>query len=101
MWQVNQPLGHGFGTIFLADSDASGGYFNSLFYTLTCQVDQSVHSMAIVPKAEARPLLLVTGMKESAGLEFYKLIEKKVHEPLIKAEFCQYLQVCPTDGALV
>lgn len=50
-------------------------------------------SFSLVPKAEGRPLLLVAGMLEGGGLELFARVEKKVHEALIKAEFCAYLQV--------
>lgn len=48
---------------------------------------------SIVPRSADRPLLLVAGMVETAGLEVFARMEKKVHEALIKAEFCPYLQV--------
>lgn len=48
---------------------------------------------SIVPRSADRPLLLVAGMVETAGLEIFARMEKKVHEALIKAEFCSYLQV--------
>lgn len=57
------------------------------------QVDQSVSCFSLVPRAVDRPLLLVAGMLETAGLEIFARVEKKVHEALIKAEFCPYLQV--------
>lgn len=38
-------------------------------------------------------MLLVAGMVETAGLEIFARMENKVHEALIKAEFCAYLQV--------
>lgn len=47
----------------------------------------------MVPRSPDRPLLLVAGMLETAALEIFVRMEKKVHEALIKAEFCPYLQV--------
>lgn len=38
-------------------------------------------------------MVLVAGMLETAGLDIFARMEKKVHEELIKAEFCPYLQV--------
>lgn len=49
--------------------------------------------MAVVPQAEGRPLLLVSGMADTDGFELYARVQRKVHEALIKAEFCPYLQV--------
>lgn len=57
------------------------------------QADQAVSCFSIVPRSADRPLLLVAGMVETAGLEIFARMEKKVHEALIKAEFCPYLQV--------
>lgn len=48
---------------------------------------------SIVPRSADRPMLLVAGMVETPGLEIFARMEKKVHEALIKAEFCPYLQV--------
>ena len=48
---------------------------------------------SVVPRSVDRPMLLVAGMAETAALEIFARMEKKVHEALIKAEFCPYLQV--------
>lgn len=47
----------------------------------------------MVPRSPDRPLLLVAGTLETAALEIFVRMEKRVHEALIKAEFCPYLQV--------
>ena len=57
------------------------------------QADKAISCFSMVPRSADRPLLLVAGMKETAGLEIFARMEKRVHEALIKAEFCAYLQV--------
>lgn len=52
---------------------------------------------SVVPRSADQPLLLVAGMVETAGMEIFVRMEKKVHEALIKAEFCPYLQVIFSD----
>lgn len=53
--------------------------------------------MTVVPKVEGKPTLLISGMLESGGLEIYARVEQKLHEALIKAEFCAHLQVHAHD----
>ncbi|CAM9206262.1 unnamed protein product [Scytosiphon promiscuus] len=62
-------------------------------------VDQSVSCFSLVPRAVDRPLLLVAGMYKTTGLEIFARVEKRVHEALIKAEFCPYLQRFVTVSA--
>ncbi|CAM9971015.1 unnamed protein product [Ectocarpus sp. 6 AP-2014] len=62
-------------------------------------VQQSVSCFALVPRSTDRPMLLVAGMKETAGLDIFARMEKRVHEELIKAEFCPYLQRLVTVSA--
>lgn len=57
------------------------------------QAGQTLSCFSIVPRSADRPMLLVAGMVETAGLEIFARMENKVHEALIKAEFCAYLQV--------
>lgn len=57
------------------------------------QADQPLSSMAIAPRAGSKPLLLVAGAVGSSGLELYARVQERVHEPLIKAEYCEHLQV--------
>ncbi|CAM9150457.1 unnamed protein product, partial [Hapterophycus canaliculatus] len=61
--------------------------------------DQSVSCFSVVPRTVDRPLLIVAGMLETAGLEIFARVEKRVHEALIKAEFCPYLQRFVTVSA--
>ena len=37
--------------------------------------------------------VLVASMLDSGNLEIFARVEQRVHEALIKAEFCAYLQV--------
>lgn len=60
---------------------------------LHVQADQAISCFSMVPRSADRPLLLVAGMKKTAGLEIFTRVEKRVHEALIKAEFCPYLEV--------
>ncbi|CAM9375604.1 unnamed protein product, partial [Ectocarpus fasciculatus] len=62
-------------------------------------VQQSVSCFALVPRSADRPMLLVAGMLETAGLDIFGRMEKRVHEELIKAEFCPYLQRFVTVSA--
>ncbi|CAB1110919.1 unnamed protein product [Ectocarpus sp. CCAP 1310/34] len=63
------------------------------------QVQRSVSCFALVPRSTDRPMLLVAGMLETAGLDIFARVEKRVHEELIKAEFCPYLQRLVTVSA--
>ncbi|CAM9705457.1 unnamed protein product, partial [Ectocarpus sp. 4 AP-2014] len=62
-------------------------------------VQQSVSCFALVPRSTDRPMLLVAGMLETAGLDIFARMEERVHEELIKAEFCPYLQRLVTVSA--
>eukprot|EP00903_Cladosiphon_okamuranus_P012920 g12063.t1 len=62
-------------------------------------VDQAVSCFSIVPRSADRPMLLVAGMTDTAGLEIFARMKRKVHEALIKAEFCPYLQRFVTVSA--
>eukprot|EP00752_Nemacystus_decipiens_P009657 g8628.t1 len=61
--------------------------------------DQALSCFSIVPRSADRPMLLVAGVRDTAGLEIFARMEKKVHEELIKAEFCPYLQRFVTVSA--
>eukprot|EP00904_Undaria_pinnatifida_P002793 jgi/Undpi1/12514/HiC_scaffold_6.g02183.m1 len=61
--------------------------------------DQSISTFSMVPKLGNRPHLLVAGMSETGGLEIFARVKRTVHEALLKAEFCPYLQRFVTVSA--